>query len=462
MNVFGGRRKSAPGLLIATAAAFGLIASGTPAQAVVTTVTDATPFAAAMATGFVPTSASMGLAYACLPDDPATTDADETTCPTAVSDTPMGGFPTTGSGNYAILTSGNAALADDPNSSPGSGYNWGVDNTNFGPGVHDGQTVAIGLPAATTSCLAFDFRFLSDEYPEYVQTNYNDAFVAQLDSLSITADPVTQTVSAPGNFAGGTGDTISVDANGPSAMVDAAGLGTTYDGSTSLLTARAPVAVGSVHTLYLTIFDQGDGILDSAVFLDNLRFETIDPAKCKSLSADPYDGTTGVSLVPGNPPKLSKDLKTLTIPVSCNLPPGPVSCSVSATSSFIPTPGRNVSARTAALMAGTALASGSGTIAPDTNGVLTMKTTKKGADAVKAAIKKPAKLKAQAKQLIKKAKKLRAEGQIAKAKKLEKKAAKLITRAKKLAKQPLGVIKTTFTNSANGVSQTVKSVLKRP
>ena len=125
-------------------------------------------------------------------------------------------------------------------------------------------------------------------------------------------------------------------------MTDAAALGTTYDGATALLTARVPVAVGSAHSLYLTIFDQGDAILDSAVFLDNLRFENIDPAKCKSLSADPYDGTTGVSLVPGNPPKLSKDLKTLTIPVSCNLPPGPVSCSVSAASSFLPTPGRNV------------------------------------------------------------------------------------------------------------------------
>ena len=98
-------------------------------------------------------------------------------------------------------------------------------------------------------------------------------------------------MTAPGNFAGGAGDIISVDASGPSAMSDAAALGTTYDGATPLLTARAPVAVGSVHSLYLTIFDQGDAILDSAVFLDNLRFETIDAAKCKSLALDPYDGT---------------------------------------------------------------------------------------------------------------------------------------------------------------------------
>ena len=145
----------------------------------------------------------------------------------------------------------------------------------------------------------------------------------------------------------------------------------------------------------------------------------------------------------GQAPKLSKDLSTLTVPVSCDLPPGPVSCTVTAAAAS--SRPRAVSAGRAALAA-TALASGSATIAPNTNGAITMKTTKKGITAVKAAIKKPAKLKAKAKALLKKAKKLRAEGQIAKAKKLEKKAAKLIKRAKALAKKPLGVIKTTITN----------------
>ena len=135
---------------------------------------------------------------------------------------------------------------------------------------------------------------------------------------------------------------------------------------------------------------------------------------------------------------------------------------MSAASSFIPTPGRNVSARAAALMAGTDSRQWLRHHRPEHHRRPHDEDDAKGIAAVKAAIKKPAKLKAQAKALLKKAKKLRAEGQIAKAKKLEKKAAKLIKRAKALAKKPLGVIKTTFTNSANGVSQTVKSVLKRP
>ena len=46
-------------------------------------------------------------------------------CPTGVGSTPIAGFPTNGS-TFAIITSGNAALADDPNDSGGSGEDWGV------------------------------------------------------------------------------------------------------------------------------------------------------------------------------------------------------------------------------------------------------------------------------------------------------------------------------------------------
>jgi pimeloyl-ACP methyl ester carboxylesterase len=50
--------------------------------------------------------------------------------------------------------------------------------------------------------------------------------------------------------------------------------GTTYDGATVLLQAATQVTSGT-HSLYLSIFDQGDHIFDSAVFVDNIRFETV-------------------------------------------------------------------------------------------------------------------------------------------------------------------------------------------
>ena len=183
------------------------------------------------------------------------------------------------------------------------------------------------------------------------------------------------------------------------------------------------------------MFDQGDSIYDSAVFVDNIRYETIDPKKCKSLALDPAEGTIGVTGLQASP-KMAKNYSQLTFPVSCDLPPGPVSCTVNSVASFVPTAGRTVSARSEALLAGVALTQPTTTtIAPNSNGTIVMKTTTKGVNAIKAAIKKPGKLKAKAKKLLKKAKELRAEGKIGKAQKLEKKAAKLIKRAKKLAQE---------------------------
>jgi hypothetical protein len=460
MTVFGGRRKGAPGLLIAGVAAFSLV-TATAASAVVTTTNDPPTLAGSFGAPGIVVGASQAVTYACVADDAATPE-DESLCPSGISDSVLAGFPTNGP-NYGILTTGNAALADDANTAPNTGHAWSTTNPAMGSSVYDWNTYRFDLAPATTSCLAFDFKFLSDEFPEFVASQFNDAFIAQLGGANVTVDPATGVINAPGNFAAGAGDMISVNESGPSATSPEAAVGTTYDGATATLTARTPVAPGAANSLFLTIFDQGDSIYDSAVFIDNLRYEVIDPKKCKSLALDPAEGTIGVSLVPGSPPKLAKNLSKLTVPVSCDLPPGPVSCTVSAVASFIPTKGRTVNARAQAMLAGIRLTKvGTATIPPNTNGAIVMKTTQKGIDAVKAAINKPAKLKAKAKALLKKAKILRSQGKIAQAIELEKKAAKLIKRAKKLARKPLGVIKTTITNPDNGVSQSFKTTLKRP
>jgi len=456
MSRWGGR-KSAPSLLIGGVAALSLATAGS-AHALVSTTSDAVAFATAMS-AVTPTGGAFAVNYPCVAEDP-NTPADEGLCPTAVSDTPLAGFPTNGT-TYSILSNGNAALADDANTAGNSGYGWGTAGTPIGAGVYDYQIAQVNLPPATGTCLAFDFRFFSDEYPEYVDTNYNDAFIAQLDTWAVTADPTTQTVTAPGNFAGGAGDTISVDAGGPSAMVDtvAGGLGTTYDGATPLLTARAPVAVGSSHTLYLTIFDQGDSIYDSAAFLDNLRFENIDPKKCKSLADDPYEGGTGVTL--GGKPKLAKNGKSMSVGASCDLPPGTFTCTVNAAATFTASKAKAATRANAGLFKPVSFAAGTATIPADSSGTITLETTKAGQKALKKAKEAPAKLKKKAKKLVKKAKELRADGNVAKAQKLEKKAKKLQAKAKKLKKKPLGVVTLTITNPANNASASYKVTIKR-
>ena len=460
MNEHGGMRKHARGTLITAIAGFSLLIT-TAANAAITTTTDPAAFGTAVAEGVVPTGGAFSVSYPCVVDDPGTVGTDETKCPQGVSDTPLTGFPTAGS-TYGIISTGNIAFADDANTQPGTSFNWGFNDPSIGPDVHDQQIVRIDLPAATTECLAFDFRFLSEEFDEYVDKGYNDAFVAQLDTWAVTIDPTTQAINAPGNFAGGAGDIISVDSSGPSAMSAAAAAGTTYDGATVRLTARAKVTPGTTHSLYLTLFDQGDWIYDTAVFVDNLRYETIDPTKCKSLAVDPAEGTIGVTPL-ASTPKMAKDYSKLTLPVSCDLPPGEVSCVVSSKAAFVATPGRPMSARAQSLLAGVVLSKPAiTTIAADSNGVITLKTTRAGQDAIKAAIKKPGKLRAKARALLKQAQILRSQGKIAAAKLLEAKAAALKKRARRLASKPLGVVKTTITNPGNGVKKVYQTTLKRP
>jgi hypothetical protein len=480
--IFDRRRTRAVGVGAAGALALSLVAAS--ASATVVSGDDPVALANAMLGTATSTGATLAVDYPCVADDAATA-TDEGVCPTGVGSTPVAGFPTNGS-TYAIISSGNAALADDPNDSGGSGEDWGVPATPIGPDVYDYQVVRIDLGPASGNCLAFDFKFLSEEYPEYVNSGFNDAFIAQLNTWAVTADPASQTVIAPGNFAAGAGDVISVDGAGPSAMTEAMAAGSTYDGSTLPLIARTPVTPGGTNSLYLTIFDQGDGILDSTAFVDNVRYETQPPGQCKSLAVDPFEGVTGVVVTPGTTGSFSPNLATFTVPLTSKLPTGPIATNLTATATFLNW--GDVVPRRSARMAKkvtTALGSGSATIPAGGSGNLVLTTTPAGVAAVQAAKAQPAALLAQAKaaqelakKFTKKAKKLKKKAKTAspaKAKKLKKKAKKLNKKAKALRKsaaaltaqskalaaQPLGTVVVTVTNPSNAKSELLRFQIPR-
>jgi pimeloyl-ACP methyl ester carboxylesterase len=193
--------------------------------------------------------------------------------PNAVMTTPLAGFPTSGS-SYALLTTGNANLANQPNSSASSGANDGGGNVR-GNTDYDVTVLKVDLnvPTGVNCLLGLDFRFLSEEYPEFVGTSYNDAFIAELDKSTWTTSG--STITAPDNFAfDPKGNPITINAAGVTSMTAEEASDTTYDGATPLLTAVTPITPGS-HSIYLSIFDQGDQIYDSAVMLDNLRLGTV-------------------------------------------------------------------------------------------------------------------------------------------------------------------------------------------
>jgi uncharacterized repeat protein (TIGR01451 family) len=198
--------------------------------------------------------------------------------PNDVSTTALTGFPTASS-SYSILTTGDAALADDPNSSPNSGANLNGPNVR-GNTDFDVTVLKIDLDVpADRNCLTFDFRFLSDEFPEFVGSSFNDAFIAELDDSTWSTSG--SAITAPNNFAfDPNGQVISINSSGSTSMTPGEAIGTTYDGATPLLSASTPITAGA-HSLYLSIFDQGDRILDSAVFLDNLVLGTTAAGGCQ-------------------------------------------------------------------------------------------------------------------------------------------------------------------------------------
>jgi hypothetical protein len=191
--------------------------------------------------------------------------------PVAISTTKLAGFPRRGK-SFGILSTGDARDAARKNKEDD------LSRGNGGPFVRGARDVVIfrvdlRVPKSA-SCLSVRFRFLTEEFPEYVESDFNDAFIAELgDSTWSSRSNEDPTIVAPDNFAlDPNKHLISVNGAGPAAVDASSAKGTTYDGATGLLRASTPVSPGR-RTLYLSIFDQGDRQYDSAVFLDNLTLD---------------------------------------------------------------------------------------------------------------------------------------------------------------------------------------------
>jgi hypothetical protein len=232
-----------------------------------------------------------------------------------VGDEPLAGFPLQGD-TFGVLSSGPADIADDPNDSESAGADTETDDPTPGRGeANDAVTLKVDttVPQGQT-CLLLDYKFMSEEFPEFVNSGFNDAFVAELDQSGWSVSK--GALSAPGDFAAGYGDQVSVDTLGPTVVSEAGSEDTTYDAGTGVLTAKVPVSAGA-HSVLLSVFDAGDAIFDSAVFVDNLRFNTEPPSTCRA--PDLFGGQVGVTL---EAKKATFSGKIALIDIFCNLPLG--------------------------------------------------------------------------------------------------------------------------------------------
>jgi hypothetical protein len=242
----------------------------TDASAAITATNDGPTLAGTLGGGLAVTAATMS-------EVPTGT-------PNGTGDSTLAGFPTEG-GTFAILTSGDVASADDAgafaDTDLGSGPAHGFGGADGNADDTSVLSIDFHVPSGM-NCVALDYRFLSEEYPDNVGATVSDGFLALLDDPTWSAD-LTADIAAPSNIAlDADGHLISVNTTTftDTTPVGSVGSDTAYAGTTPLLTARHPVAAGSDHTLRLVLFDQGDHALDSAVFLDNLRFGDLAPADC--------------------------------------------------------------------------------------------------------------------------------------------------------------------------------------
>jgi hypothetical protein len=186
------------------------------------------------------------------------------------------GFPRK-RGDFAVLSNGCGVRFDRPKYKGDPGCD---DSGPLFRGTRDTtiMRLTVNVPKSAT-CLSFRFRFLSNEYPTWVGSQYNDAFIAELDHSTWTSTVANPAVSAPDDFAKtADGHLITINATGVGKVSSKNATGTGYNAATRLLRASHPVTHGR-HFLYLSIFDQGDRQYDSAVFVDGLTLDRRTPCK---------------------------------------------------------------------------------------------------------------------------------------------------------------------------------------
>jgi hypothetical protein len=231
---------------------------------------------------------------------------------TGVEDTPLGDFFPTAGNSFAILSTGFAESADDDDTNNGEKYKdpssekgnksillGGLNNPQDNDLVQ--LTLVLDPPSGATG-LNFDFAFYSEEFPGYIESSFNDAFLAELGKMPFGSQItiVGNEISSPNNFAlDDNDDVVSVniafgfDPGNPNPDT-----GTTYDGTSGLLTATGCLPEGLEEGdnvgLILSITDLGDSALDSAVFLDNFQWGYAED--CKPIPIKP----TAISLVSFN------------------------------------------------------------------------------------------------------------------------------------------------------------------
>ncbi len=208
-----------------------------------------------------------------------------------------------------MLATGDISIAVGPNTSTSNSLGGGVSGDTqldalIGGITYDAAVLEFDfVPSSDT--VRFFYVFASEEYPEYVCSNFNDVFAFFLsgpdplggvyNNLNIaripgTTIPVAINSINPGveGTSGSPGGCISLAYS--SLYVDnTAGATIEYDGFTTVLEASANVVACSTYHIKIAIADVSDGNFDSGVFLQAKSFSS--PAVSISAVGSSFDST---------------------------------------------------------------------------------------------------------------------------------------------------------------------------
>lgn len=185
-----------------------------------------------------------------------------------------------GLNNGIILSTGRIQDATGPNNSPSEGEDLGR------PGFPQLEALINGGETQDAAVLRFNFVcegdlvqfryvFASEEYPEFVGSQYNDAFAFFIQGPGIVGTQNIALIPGSGNpvainniNAGSNQNFFVNNGNGTTS----GGQTVQYDGFTRPLIAQANVQPCQTYTITIVIADVSDGIYDSAVFLEGQSF----------------------------------------------------------------------------------------------------------------------------------------------------------------------------------------------
>jgi gliding motility-associated-like protein len=205
-----------------------------------------------------------------------------------------GGFP---------ITEGLVMSSGDVNNIPGAGGNFATG----GPGGNGDADLDVISSAGTNDAVVLEFDFVptgdsinfeyifgSEEYPEFVNSGFNDVFAFIISGPGFAgpfANGGVNLALLPDGVTPVTIDNVNDGLNAQYYVDNSAGgaNGIVFDGHTVTLAARAAVTCGETYHIKLALADAGDFAYDSGIFLKARSF--ISPTITVNLNIGAADGT---------------------------------------------------------------------------------------------------------------------------------------------------------------------------